>query len=302
MFKHEGIYITPDGYFKTLWNPKTRKYNANSLSIEEIETELNEVVYLQGDIRLKHIIQPILDGAIFPILFMKDFWKEMMDEAKNKTWKPWIGDSKLKKDIDGDEIEYLEIYDHNQYDSKRKNLESLPSRWSFHGVGFTFKNEDLAKEYYQKLGGRTNYAIEMLSIADLMNYPLRIGGYSLSKEKEGSKYDQDDLIVDANCPVSLYTLIHSITWELSFCGVGHERDEKKENLNSMTDELEAGKIETVSYSAQSFDVIMAEMLKESKTNMLSQTLEEFQEIFENLDEKTTIEFKEKILIWFNNLK
>ena len=98
-FENEGLYITEEGYFVSKWNSDTRKYNAYSLNHDEIPFHLNNQVFITDKIRLKHIFEPLLDLPIFEIIFHTDWWKEIVKELKSKEWKPWIGDTKLKKDI-----------------------------------------------------------------------------------------------------------------------------------------------------------------------------------------------------------
>jgi hypothetical protein len=223
-FTKEGVYITKGGYFKTCWNPTNKSYYATQIRVGEIESELNNIVVLEDGVRLKDIFVPILNSKVMPILFKNDYWTEMVLEAKTKKWKEWIGDVKPLQSVDGDEIDYLEVCQQLTYSKKENKFKGLMSHWDFHGIGFPFKDKSLAKEYYTNIGERMSFAVEFNSLADLMNFPVKVGQVDVVEE-DRENYTNNNVITKASGEITLYTLIHSIVWELSFCGVGVERDE-----------------------------------------------------------------------------
>ena len=234
-FENEGIYITPTGYFTTKWNSNNRTYDACSLNEDEIPLHLNSNVYLIDGIRLKHIFEPLLNEPIYNIIFQSDFWKEIMSEIKRKDWTPWIGDHQLKKDIDGREIEYIEIYKILEISEKKSEVSD--SGWAFHGIGYPYIDPQLAQENYCKVGERTSYAVEFKSMAELMNTPFKVGETIVINE-DIEDYTKQKIITSTNNYLTLYELIHSIIWEMSFCGDEDSRTSFSDNLIETKNEID----------------------------------------------------------------
>lgn len=228
-FKHEGLYILPEGYFFSSWNVDKQKYVSKHLKLHEIETHLNSVVHLGKDVRLKHLLEPLLDSKIFAIIYKRDFWEDMVHELTTQPWKEWIGDDP-KAIKDGDSIEYVEVYAHLDYHEKGNKIQQTPSRLYFHGVGYPYITKEQAALTYNKIGDSTPYSLSVSSLNDYMNTPLRIGNMSIYKTTK--KYTVEHLVKEANIPLSLGILIHSILWDMSFYGVGTTREAFVESLNN----------------------------------------------------------------------
>jgi len=291
-FENEGLYITEEGYFVSKWNSDTRKYNAYSLNHDEIPFHLNNQVFITDKVRLKHIFEPLLDLPIFEIIFHTDWWKEIVKELKSKEWKPWIGDTKLKKDIDGDEIEYVEIYNMIEFSQKENNLYSS-SLWHFHGIGYPFIDANNAQSSFLKVGDRQSYALEFSSMADFMNTPFKIGTLSLYNEDEND-YKKRKLVESESNSITLYELIRAVVYEMSFCGVGDSREDFKENLNSSYEEYKEDPSQAVSYSSTNLSDLLDDLKLQGQEEQAEKTIKKLEAIFNEIE-------NEELLIKMKNL-
>lgn len=219
-FKQEGLYILPEGYFISSWCVDKQKYISKKLKLNEIETHLNTVVYLGKNVRLKHLLAPLLSSKIFSIIYKRDFWDEMVYELNSHPWKEWIGDTLTKKD--GDDIEYLEVYSHIEYSEKENKIYQIPSRLYFHGIAYAYTTKKKAKLTHSKVGDKISFSLSANPIYNYMNTPLRIGKYSLDKTTK--EYKIAHLIKEIKMNISLGTLIYSILWDMSFYGAGESRE------------------------------------------------------------------------------
>ena len=280
-FEHEGIYITGQGYFISEWNSKSRKYDVCSMEAQEIPLRLNTSVFLTDDVRLKHVFAPLIEEPIFEIIFHTDWWKDLMKEIKSKEWKAWVGDEKLKKDIDGDELEYLEVYQHITFSQKDSSFDG-GSRWQFHGIGFPFIDQQNAQSSYLNVGDRQQYAIEFHSMADLMNIPLRVGHLSLYNEDIEDYKQQKILTVEENY-LTLYELIHSIVWEMSFCGAGESKENFSESLTADVEEFHANPSAAVSYSSVQMNDFFEEMKLQGQEEQSIKAIDKLSKIFADIE-------------------
>lgn len=288
-FENEGVYITPEGYFISKWNPKKRKYESCSIDIPEIMTHLNSSVFLTENVRLKDILTPLINAPMFEIIFHTDWWKDLMLELKTKEWKPWIGDYKLKKDIDGDEIEYLEIYQVFDF-SKNSQTFNYSSLWQFHGIGYPFIDSNKAQESFKKVGERQQYALEFLSITELMNIPFKIGSTIILDEDVEINKDNKIISTDDNY-LTLYELIRSIVYEMSFLGVGEEKEDFTENLSSSIEEIKENPHCVTSYSTSNVEDFFEEIKLQ---NQEEETLRSIDKLYYTLSEIENKELFEKM--------
>lgn len=225
-FEHEGLYITSKGYFYSKWDSEQQLFVGKDLSLADIETHLNSAVYLENNLRLHHIFTPILTSSVFSVVFLRDFWAGFIKEITLNPWKDYPGDVLSLEEIDGDDIQYLEIYDYWEYvehPDGEKEIYNLPSRFNFHGVSFPLISEELAQEYHSRVGEQIHYALSATSITEYMNTPIRIGKLGMTKTIYKDSV-HEKIFEEATIPISLNTLIHSILWDMSFYGLGEERD------------------------------------------------------------------------------
>lgn len=226
-FKHEGLYILPKGYFISSWDSDKQKYVSKKLKLHEIETHLNTVVHLGKNVRLKHLLEPLLDSKIFAVIYKRDFWDDMVYEIANNPWKEWVGDNSITIK-DGDDIEYVEVYSYFEYSEKENKIYQIPSRLYFHGVSYPYTTQEKAHLNYTKIGETISYSLSASPIYDYMNTPLRIGKFSLNKSTK--KYTIEHLVKETEINLSLGILIHSILWDMSFYGFGEVREKFVKNI------------------------------------------------------------------------
>lgn len=214
MFTKEGLNITPNEFFYTRWNSETSSLESTTINGDEIDYYLHLPVTLHN-VRLKHVLMPLLESKILPILYKRNYWNEIVQEILTYPWKDYPLDIENYQP-DGEDIEFLEVYEVLDYNTEDNCFYNTLGLISFHAVGFPFKNPKLAERNYSSVGQFLNYSISAQSITEYMNYPLRIGKMSLSK-------DSIEIIKEAEMTVTLDTLISAITWDMSFYGMGEKR-------------------------------------------------------------------------------
>lgn len=292
-FEHEGIYITPEGYFRSQWNSKKRKYEAYSLDTAEIITRLNTEVFLTDDVRLKHIFMPLMEEPLFEIIFHTDWWKDLMLEIKSKEWKPWVGDYKLKKDIDGDELEYLEVYQVVEF-SKKEQTFYHSSLWSFHGIGYPFINSQNAQSSFLNVGDRQQYALEFTSMADLMNIPFKLGSVTLYDE-DIEDYKNKKIVESHYNSLTLFNLIRAVVHEMSFCGAGESKEEFKDSLNTSYEEIKEDPSSAISYSSSQMDDFFEELKLQGQEEQATRSIDKLSSIFSEIENSELLEKMKNLL-------
>jgi hypothetical protein len=97
------------------------------------------------------------------------------------------------------------------------------TRANFHGIGFPDANNE-----------RIHWGVSLSSSSTLIDLPLQLNTTcDVYKDYEMTPY-----LTLPNISYTLIEVIYGIIWELSFFGGPQERQEKKEELDSMVDDLE----------------------------------------------------------------
>lgn len=221
-FTQEGLFITPEGYFMSRWNSELRLYESEQLVLSQIETRLNDTVSLLGDVRLKHIFEPLLGSQIMEAVFRRNGWKTLMHEIMHTHWMDYPGDVKAQEDLDGEDIHYTEVYEVITYEATTNTLEMTSGRYSFHGISYPISTQAVADKMYSKIGDIIPWSLSAEPLAKYMNYPIRIGKISIYKQTD--YMGNEAIIENATGYMTLNTLLHSILWDMSFYGVGETRD------------------------------------------------------------------------------
>jgi hypothetical protein len=140
------------------------------------------------------------------------------------------------------DIEFLELYwtiiREEDNDTSKSVLQGLIMP-GFHGVGYELMEDKEEYGYTMKKGYRTPWGVSFLNTTSLIDLPLR-----LKNEVEIS----DDMNWKPGVPLkqlatfdlseySLGHILHGIIWELSFYGGPESRDEKKQEVFNLADEI-----------------------------------------------------------------
>lgn len=113
----------------------------------------------------------------------------------------------------------------------------------FHGIHFiTDKDRNNSDEPWNKElpeGSTLNYGISFCNVADLADLPLKLNqqltiaeNYVASKDYRNYRKEQFE-----ECEYSLSHILYGIIWELSWNGDPTNRDEKRQELKAMTEEI-----------------------------------------------------------------
>lgn len=118
------------------------------------------------------------------------------------------------------EIEYLEVY---KLLTIEENETDGMTRADFHGVGYANEKDE-----------RINWGVSLSSSNVLIDLPLKLNTTcEVYKNHEIKPY-----LTLPNIAFTLIEIIYGIIWELSFFGGPQERQEKKNELDAMVDDLE----------------------------------------------------------------
>jgi hypothetical protein len=190
-------------------------------------------VDLETPFTLRDVLRATMQSVI-PIEIIKrmicpwveDYW----NEAESKPY---------EKDND---MEYLELYLFGDVDKKDITLDSLS--WLLHGVGREgIISEDVVKFYSKEEvlkmiseGHREQYAIDfspMYTIADLE--------IKVKREISVTIYGDREFVVEkinVRPNLTLFDLLTSVFWEISFMGPPTNRDKKRDELNERASEVD----------------------------------------------------------------
>lgn len=217
MFNQEGLHISKDGYFYTRYSFETESYQSLLLSTKEIEQHLLTPVILH-DALVKDVFLPIIDSELFTTIFHRIHWNDLMDEIKDNHWPEYNTDKKTL-----DDIEFVEIYDATSFDKKKNILANTMGKLHFHGVSFKVEKELLNSQDIHKVNEyqRQHWSISPQPISDYMNYPIKIGTFSIYDE-----HSHKAIIKDTNMNINLFSLIEAICFDMSFYGVKEGRKRK----------------------------------------------------------------------------
>lgn len=203
-FKKEGLCVTTEGYYYSKWNTEQEKYIGQKLSLKDIETHLFTNTFFEENVRLKHLLTPLMESNVFSTIFKRVRWDQFIEEINTLEWKEWIGDDVSKSPTNSD-IEYLELYEYLEIDGEDNTIDNLFGMVSFHGIGYQSTEESIS------------YSLSATPITDYMNTPIKLG-------KITAIMGTEKLFKDLSMNVTLGTIIFSILFDMSFFGLGEKRD------------------------------------------------------------------------------
>ena len=162
------------------------------------------------------------DGATFEHLFNHIIAEvEIIDIIFNET----MGDNKLSDYIDewnkpfittktGLDIDYIRFRKVLEYLEMDRNKGFVDIRIDFDGVG---KNEG------------ADYSLEFMSLPEMKKHPIKIETDLYVKESLHRK-DGDDSYIGGDCVVTLFEVIGTLLYEITFYGPPSVRDKAKQKL------------------------------------------------------------------------
>jgi hypothetical protein len=166
---------------------------------------------LDSDITLRDLFLFIQRHIDFFDLIVTNWCREIVEEGLSPV------ETSQEKDM---EIEYLEVY--KLFTVEEGETDGM-TRANFHGIGYVNEEND-----------RTHWGVSLSSAKDLIDLPLRLN----TTCDVFRNYELLPYVSFPNIAYTLVEIIYGIIWELSFFGGPQERQEKKEELDAMMDEIE----------------------------------------------------------------
>lgn len=207
-------------FYKKHWNSDKHLYE--NIKIEYIDylfTEFREYIEIEEGFTLRHYFEMMKKYPELQIIdsFFPDYIKEYENTCCVPNFKMEQG-----------EVDYLTL---SKYTSRekgyRKKLHNIEE--SIHFSGWGFCDDDYCK-------GFISYAIEYSPLKNLIDLEIRLHHHIISIEKENKRYEYDEY--DSGEPhITVFEFLKEIIWELSWCGIPTQRDEKRDYLDSTYDKL-----------------------------------------------------------------
>ena len=232
--------------FASEWNTKTRSY-------DEVECTESAIRHLFTWCKLDE------DITLSDVLLLLNSNIEVFEAVLGNWCSELVAEGLAIHAVvpeDKERIEYLELYwsfaQEEEEESEKISFygHNFPQ---FHGVGVLNEEDKFDKWENQiaKKGDRNCYAIEMTPIYKLSNIPLKLSGATTIYNE-----DLEEVSSLENVQFTLGHILYGIVWELSFCGPPSSRDQMREELNEMVEEIHNGTAELID---------IKELLKSNKT-------------------------------------
>jgi hypothetical protein len=231
----DRLIITPDKVLYRVWNSKVKQEETKEVDPEELFGCLWDTVEFQGIITLRRIFELIdVDPELWESVIQENILP-LLEEMKKPT---------KQEEVEGG-MECLQIY--WGADLHISGGEQEFSLWpSFHGYGKYTRTEDDSSPIQD--GEETGYAIEFTPVNELADYPVEL----LTAVKV-VKQDYDNIKAPAETidlghkPFTLLEVVKAIFWELTFAGTPDQRNEQREEIHKLYEEVQSGEAKTFSW-------------------------------------------------------
>ena len=224
----------------TYWNPNTRKY------VEKRYKKYNGVptanhlhsmpCTVADDVTLKDIFLYINKNIDLWELFLGNWCKDIVKEGLKPL--------KKKSTCDYTEIENIELYGFEEVsecfdaigDTEKKEFSGF-KQLNLSGNGHWKKD---CEEGTYKKGEKVSISLSFVPNNELAKYKLIVKEEAIIYGDIGLTA----LLHVGRCTPSLFQILYSIIWELSFFGSPQDRDKHAKELNQTMDNIKSGKVKT----------------------------------------------------------
>ena len=213
----EGLLLTKDSkLIETYWkyDEEIKEGSYKKREIENITPHILHEGYcsLEEGVTLKNIFEYMNKEKLPWQIFIGNWCEEFIEEI-------------LKEPTEKSDLHYLELYWSYEI-SKYQDNEAchFGYRMDFHGIGDTYEH-----------GGNT-YSLSFSQVNNLAHLPVKINEDVTLIETNYINYEDKRTTFGKQKP-TLFQIIYSIIWELSFHGGPQKRDEESEKLKGIMDDL-----------------------------------------------------------------
>ncbi len=235
---HYDLQLCKNGYLaKMEYSNKLSNFEKIYIPKNNIITQLNKTICIQYGVTLKQILIIIYENInLFSKLFNISTLKEFLDEA--------FSENKNENDDDDDDDD--------------EQLNSLELEWD--SFVEKYDNEILLVDYVlftgrDKDGSRVG--LEFSPVNTIMDLPIEINDIYRIRDVD-SPYD---FLFSSIKPMTLFNVLNSIIYEITFFGSIKKRQDKLNQLNQTVKNLKNGNLKTLT-----FDEVSKELEKHIEDN------------------------------------
>lgn len=208
--------------------------------------KMNEVCEIEEGVTLGDIFTLINTELELFDSVIGNWCKDIVTEGLTKPAKAY--------DLTDEEaIEFLELYWHLEYDDGSEYGPSFSGyhRADFHGVGierkvdkcFDWIDKETGKPAIMyKAGERTPWGISFTPANEMINIPVKLNGevnvFNSNTDAPTDKY-HEVVHTYKGATFTLHNILYGILWEMSFHGGPEKRNEFKDELNDIVEDIKA---------------------------------------------------------------
>jgi hypothetical protein len=199
---------------------------------ENASAFLSEPCRLEEGVTLADILSIMRIDETLQVVFRLHWAQELVEEAFAGEPGP------ASPEYDPEGLEYLEIYQIWSFDSVTKTYQPH-ARPDFHGVGFELREDHIDRygNLIGEAGTRVHWGVAFSKPNELLHLPVRINSEvqivedNLDTDHYGHLFDTVRYET-----LTLFQVLHAVIWELTWHGVGEERQAKRQELEDAAQE------------------------------------------------------------------
>lgn len=255
------------------WEPETQTYLYDEQEIESLVPYLGDYIRIVRNFTFGDLWQYIVrDAEILETIFASQLGHHPLapyiEESRNKPEQPVCAPDKIG-------MHYLVISWDFQTNYYEKDKPQTYLNTNFGGYGTTEDYRDKTKAI------PTSYSLSFSNISDLCQYDLKLDTkmklHSIRYYKPASKTKTKKM---GKVDFSLYNVISSIMFEISFFGLPSKRDEEKSKIDKSMEEIDSGEAKTYTMEEvkEDFKALRKERNKKDKAEA-PELISQYQALF-----------------------
>jgi hypothetical protein len=183
-------------------------FNGSQVKVETIKYYLDCPFKIEKGATFEHLFNHIFaESPIIDVIFKETMGDVSITSFVDEWNKPYIISNSLG-------IDYLRLRKTLEYMETDNNKGFVDIRIDFEGVG---KNNGM------------EYSLEFMSLPEMKKFPIVLDDTLLVKESLQRK-DGEESYVGGDCTMTLFEVIGTLLYEITFYGIPQERDDTKQKL------------------------------------------------------------------------
>jgi hypothetical protein len=183
-------------------------FNGSKEKVDTIKYYMDCPLNIEDGATFEHLFnQIIVESDLIDIIFKETMGGVSITNFVDEWNKPFITSNTLA-------IEHLRLRKTLEYLEMDKNKGFVDIRIDFEGVG---KNNGM------------EYSLEFMSLPEMKKYPIKLDNKLYVKESLNRK-DGEESYIGGDCTMTLFEVIGTLLYEITFYGIPKDRDETKQKL------------------------------------------------------------------------